>query len=67
MFISKSSPVWVAWAAQFVKRLTWAQIMISILVRELEPHIGICAGGAESAWDSLSAPSPLALSLSLSK
>ena len=38
---------------------------------EFEPHVGLCAGSEESAWDflspSLSAPPLLMLSLSLSK
>ena len=32
--------------------LVLTQVMIS--VRELEPHVGLCADGAEPAWDSLS-------------
>ena len=49
----------------------------AFMVREIEPHIGLCADGAEPAWDSLSlslslsAPSPLAhsgfLSLKINK
>ena len=35
----------------------------------IEPHVGLCAGGMEPAWDfflpPLSAPPPLMLSLSL--
>ena len=43
-----------------------------LTVREFEPHVGLCAGSGEPAWDSvspsLSAPPPLALApLSLSK
>ena len=40
-----------------------------LTVRGFEPHIWLCAGSAEPAWDSpsLSAPPLLALSLSLSK
>ena len=33
-------------------------------VREFEPHIRLCADSAEPAWDSLSLPLPLCLSLS---
>ena len=37
-----------------------------LTVVEFEPRIGLCAGGAEPAWDSLSpspsAPPPLSLS-----
>ena len=51
-----------AWVAQSVPRLISAQ------VHEFEPHIGLLAVRAEPAWDSLSAsvsaPPPLALSLS---
>ena len=40
------------------------------VVREIEPHVGLCADSVEPAWDSLSpslsAPSLLSLSLSLS-
>ena len=40
-----------------------------LVVREFEPHIGLCAGGVEPARDPLSAPPArsLPLSLSLSK
>ena len=42
----------------------------NLTVREFEPRFGLCADSMESAWDSLSpslsAPSPLVLSLSLS-
>ena len=40
-----------------------------LMVRKFESHMGLCADGAELAWDSLSplsAPSPLVLTLSLS-
>ena len=57
--------------AQSVKRLlsVSAQIVISRF-HEFEPHIRLCADGAELAWDSLSLSpslSLLTLSLSLSK
>ena len=52
--------------AQSVEHLIPAQVMIS----RFEPCMGLCAGSAEPAWDSLSfslfTPSLLALSLSLS-
>ena len=38
-----------------------------LMVREFEPHIGLCDGSVEPAWDALSFLSPLTLSLSLSK
>ena len=38
-----------------------------LTVRGFEPHIRLCADGAELAWDSLSFPLSLSLSLSLSK
>ena len=39
-----------------------------LTVREKEPHVGLCADGAEPAWDSpsLSAPPLLMLAHSLS-
>ena len=61
---------WGTWVAQLVKRLTWAQVMILRFVssspasgsvptaRSLEP-------ASDSVSPSLSAPPPLALSLSL--
>ena len=49
--------------------LVLAQVMISFMVCEFEPRIGLCADSAEPAWDSLSlslCPSPAsALSVSL--
>ena len=38
-----------------------------LTVCEFKPHIRFHADSAEPAWDSLSAPPPLALSVSLSK
>ena len=61
-----------AWGAQSVK---WLTLDFSsgrdLKVRELEPHVGLCADSVELAWDSLS-PSPslpfsCSLSLSLSQ
>ena len=37
-----------------------------LMVREMEPYVRLHADGLDPAWDSLSAPCPLALSLSLS-
>ena len=41
-----------------------------LTVREVKPHVGLCADNKEPAWDSLSlslsAPTPVSLSLSLS-
>ena len=63
-------------------RGTWVTLMVERLtlgfgsghdltVREFEPRVRLCADSGEPAWDSLSlplsAPPPLALSLSLSK
>ena len=60
-----------AWVAQSVKH---PSLDLSsghdLMVREFEPRIRLCADSAEPAWDSLtpslSAPSPHALSLSVS-
>ena len=44
--------------AQLVKHLTLGfSSGGDLVVREFEPHIGLCADSAEPAWDSLS-PSP---------
>ena len=56
------------WLSQLgVQLLVSAQVVISWF-REFEPHIGLCAGRSEPAWDSLSpslsAPPPLMRSLS---
>ena len=53
--------------AQSVKRLTLESGSgCDLLVREFEPHIGLCADRVEPAWDSLSpflsAPPPLSVS-----
>ena len=58
--------------AQLVTRLTLGfSSGHDLTVREFEPGIGLRAGGAEPAWDSLSpslsAPPPLTLSVSLSE
>ena len=59
--------------AESVKRLTLGfGSGHDLVVCELEPHIGLCAGSVEPAWDSLSlslshsAPPLLAYFLSLS-
>ena len=53
-----------------VQLLVSAHVMISWL-HGIKPRIGLCAGSAEPAWDSLSpslsTPPSLVLSLSLSK
>ena len=50
--------------AQLVKRPTLDfRSGHDLMVHEFEPHVGLCADGAEPAWDSLS---PLSLSLSCS-
>ena len=42
--------------AQSVKHrlLISAQVMISLVVHEIEPRVGLCADSREAAWDSLS-------------
>ena len=58
------------WVAQTAKRLTLGfSSGRDLAVREFEPHTGLRTDSAETAWDSLSlsAPPPLALSVSLSK
>ena len=65
MYTKKST-----WVAQSVKRQTLSQATISTLC-EIEPHIRLCADSGEPAWDflcpSVSAPSPVSLSFSVSK
>ena len=55
-----------AWVAQSVEPPTWAQVTISRLVHEFEPHIRLSAVSVEPALDPLSpcvsAPPLLALS-----
>ena len=50
--------------AQSVKHPTLDLGSEHLMVREMEPRIGLCAGSAEPPWDylspSLSAPLPLA-------
>ena len=63
---------WGAWVAQSVKHPTLdLSSGHDLTVCEFEPHIRLHADSVEPAWDSLSpslsAPPPLALSLSLSK
>ena len=54
-----------AWVARSVKRLTLGfNSGHDFTVGEFEPHAGLCADNIEPAWDSLSAPPWLALSLS---
>ena len=49
-----------AWVAQWVKHLALDfGSGHDLTVREFEPRVGLCAEGAEPAWD------PLSLSLSL--
>ena len=66
---------WGAWVAHLVK---WPTLDLGsghdLMVCEIEPNVGLCAGSVEPAWDSLflslslslslSAPPPLALSVS---
>ena len=53
------------WVAQLVKCPTLGfGSGHDLKVWELEPYIGLCADNAEPAWDSLSAPPLLSISLS---
>ena len=66
-----------SWVAQLITRRTLDfSSGHDLMVREFEPHIGLCVDGEEPTWDSLSpslfAPHPtcaclLTCSLSLSK
>ena len=49
-----------AWVALSVKRLTSAQVMISLTLREFEPRVGLCADSSEPG-----APFGFCVSLSL--
>ena len=58
---------WGTWGAQAVKRLTLEfGSGHDLMVLGIEPHIRLCPDSTEPAWDSLSAPSLLVLSVSLS-
>ena len=60
----KTTYFWGAWVAQSVEHQTLDfGSGRDLTVRGFEPHTGLCADGAEPAWDSLS----LSLSLSLSE
>ena len=55
-----------AWVAQSVKHLAlYFGSDHDFMVRGFEPHIGLCTGSAEPAWDSLSVPFSLPLTCSL--
>ena len=62
-----------AWVAQSVKHPTLDFSSGSghgLMVREVEPRVGVCADHAEPAWDSLSflsLPLPCSVSLSINK
>ena len=44
--------IWGAWVAQSVKRPTFDfGSGHGLTVRELEPHIGLCADSAEPVWE----------------
>ena len=69
IFTIRGAPGWLSQLG--LRLLVSAQIMVSRF-REFEPHVVLHADGVEPAWDSLSPllslpPSPLVLSLSLSK
>ena len=60
-----------AWVAQSIKRPTGGfSSGHELTIRELEPHIRLCAESEEPAWDSrspsLSLPLPCSLAVSLS-
>ena len=55
---------WLSWLNIWL--LGSAQVMISWFHR-FKPHVRLCTDSTEPVWDSLSAPPPLELSLSLSK
>ena len=51
-----------SWVAQSVKYLTLdLSSGHDLPVCGIEPHVGLCADSAESAWDSLSPSAPLQL------
>ena len=53
---------------QSVERLTLdVGLGHDLTVRDFKPHVGLCAGSMEPAWDSLSLCVPPLLFLSLSK
>ena len=64
-------PRWPSWLS------VWLLILVQVMISQFlgfKPHVGLCAGSTEPAWDSLSppflCPSPthaFSLSLSLSK
>ena len=59
-----------AWLAQFVEHPTLDfGSGHDLVVREFEPHLGLCADSAEPAWDPVSLPlsAPLPLTLSQNK
>ena len=55
------------WVAQSVKRLSNFGSSHDLMAHEFELHVRLCANSAEPAWDSLSAPPPLILSLKINK
>ena len=72
LFNQKCTKYRGAWVAQSGKRLMLDFCLgLDLVVREFEPHVGLCADREEPAWDflspSLSDPPPFARSLSLSK
>ena len=57
----KKPHTWGTWVAQSVKHPTLGLgLGQDLTVCEFEPHIGLCADGAEPAWNSVS-PSDLPL------
>ena len=54
------------WLSRFgIRLLVSAQVVISQLIGWFKSRVGLCTDSAEPAWDSLSLPPPLSLSLSL--
>ena len=50
----KKIPTRGVWVAQLVERLTLDfGSCHDLIVRELEPHVELCAGSVESTWDCL--------------
>ena len=55
-------PVWGTWVAPLVKHQTLAfRSGHDLMVRGIEPHIGLCTDSSEPVWDSLSLPLSLPL------
>ena len=63
----KKSQPWGPWVVQSIKQPTLDfGSGHHLTVHEFKPSLGLCAGGTELSWDSLSVPPPVTFSLSLS-